>query len=161
MGWAQTARVLLVWPPAGRVLSRRIDLVMLQRHARRMGAQLALISTDPVVREHARDLGLPAFDTLEASRGQAWRDRIAKSPQPARKRLDRSTLRPPPSYQPVDWPAWVPWVLKSIVFLAALGGLSALAAAVVPGANITLTPARRTLSTVVEIVADPAITTTT
>ncbi len=160
MGWAQTARVLLVWPPAGRVLARRIDLVMLARHARRLGAQLALITTDPLVRDHARDLGLPAFASVEASRGRPWRDRTPKELAPPRSRLDRSTLRPAPSFQPITWPAWVPWLVKSVVFLAALGGLLALAAAVVPGASVTLTPARHPLSTVVEIVADPTITST-
>ena len=160
MGWAQTARVLLVWPPSGRVLARRIDLVMLYRHARRLGAQLALITTDPVVRDHARELGLPAFGSVEASRGRPWRDRTPKDPAPPRQRLDRTTLHPPPSYQPVSWPAWLPWMVKSVVFLVTLGGLLALAVAVVPGADVTLTPARHPLATVVEIVADPAITTT-
>jgi hypothetical protein len=160
MGWAQTARVLLVWPPSGRVLARRIDLVMLRRHAQRLGAQLALITTDPVVREHARDLGLPAFGSVEDSRGRPWRGRFSSGPAAPRTRLDRGTLRPPPSFQPVSWPAWLPWVVKSAVFLAALGGLLALAVAVVPGAEVTVTPARHPLSTVVEIVADPAITTT-
>ena len=41
MGWAQTTRVLVVWPPAGEVLRRRIDLLLLQRHARKLGAHLA------------------------------------------------------------------------------------------------------------------------
>src|SRR5260370_39080312 len=106
MGWAQTARVLLVWPASGRVLARRIDLLLLQRHARRLGAQLALITTDPVVRDYARDLRLPAFGSLEASRSGRWRARPAPDLAQRRPRLARTTLRPPPSFQPWSWPAW-------------------------------------------------------
>jgi hypothetical protein len=160
IGWAQTARVLLVWPPGGRVLSRRLDLLLLQRHARRLGAQLALVTTDPLVRDYARDLGLPAFGSLEASRRSPWRARPAPDLTHPSRRLDRSTLRPPPSFHPLTWPAWVPWVSKSALFAAALAGLLFLALAVLPGATVTVSPARHPLSTVVQIVADPAITET-
>ena len=159
IGWAQTARVLLVWPPSGRVLSRRIDLVLLQRHARRLGTQLALITTDPVVREYARDLGLPAFGSLEASRTRPWHTRAAPDLTLGQPRLDRSTLRPPPSFHPMSWPAWVPWVVESAIFIVAVGGLFWLASAVLPGATVTVNPAHHPVSTVVQILADPTFQT--
>ncbi len=158
MGWAQTARVLLVWPSSGRVLSRRIDLLLLHRHARRLGAHMALITTDPVVRDHARELGLPVFGSLEASRGQLWRLRVPLGPQRRSPPLDRAALPPPPSFRPTRWPAWSIWVVKSLAFLVALGGPVSLALALVPGATVSVNPARHTVSTVVQVVADPALT---
>ncbi len=158
MGWAQTPRVLLVWPARGRVLARPIDLLLLQRHARRLGAQLALVTTDPLVRDNARQLGLPTFSSVEASRIRLWRTRGPREPQRLKPPLDRSALRPPPSYQPASWPVWLIWMVRSAIFLAATGGLVALALAVVPGATVTVTPASHTISTVVAVVADPALT---
>jgi hypothetical protein len=158
MGWTQTARVLLVWPPRGRVLARPIDLLLLRRHARRLGAQLALITTDPLVRDHARDLGLPTFDSVEASRGRLWRARPVRVPERRKPPLDPTGLRPPAIFRQASWPAGLTWTLKGLLFVAALGGLLALALALVPGATVTLSPARRAVSTVVEVVADPALT---
>jgi len=157
IGWAQTARVLLVWPPSGRVLARRIDLVLLQRHARRLGAQLAFITTDPLVLDYARDLGVPAFGSLEASRTRPWRAKPAPELGHGQRRLDRTTLRPPPSFHPESWPAWVPWVVRSLVFIVSVGGLLLLATATLPGATVTVSPAQQQVSTVVQVVADPAL----
>lgn len=160
MGWTQTQRVLLVWPPQGQVLTRRLDLLLLYRHAYRLGAHLALITTDPAIREHAQDLGLPVFPSLTASRRQKWRSRPVRL-APARQRpappVDR--LRPPkPFYQ--DWalPPWAVWSFKTFCLILSLGALVLLALALLPSATITLTPATRPFTLQVDIVADPEAT---
>src|SRR5436853_34579 len=43
MGFIDTERVLLVWPPKGRIVKRKLDLVLIQREATRRGAKLALV----------------------------------------------------------------------------------------------------------------------
>ncbi len=65
LGWGQTGRVVLVWPKRKRsgtkvqLLTRRLDLVLLQRHAANLGLQIALVTSDPAVCTHARELYLP------------------------------------------------------------------------------------------------------
>ena len=157
MGWTQTARVLLVWPSQGSGLARRLDLLLLYRHASHLGAHLALISRDPQVRDHARDLGLPVFPSIEASRRARWRSR------PPRPRFDRrqpspdpDSLRPaPPRLRFSALPTWFIWVLRSLVFVIGLGAPGALAYTLIPAATITLTPAARPVSASVDIIADP------
>ena len=61
MGWDKAGRILLVWPDRGQVLNRPLDLVLLQRYSATLGAQLALVSTDPQVHQEAAALGLPVF----------------------------------------------------------------------------------------------------
>ena len=161
MGWAQAARVLLVWPPSGRVLARRLDLQLLLRHANRLGAHLALITSDPVVLEHAREVGLPTFPNIDASRQTVWRSRT-KRLAPARRepRPDPGTLRPaPPRFRLLRLPAWLTWAARSLVFLVGLAGLVGLAYALVPAASVTLTPKARNLRTTVTVLADPVIQT--
>ncbi len=161
MGWAQTARVLLVWPASGRVLARRLDLLLLFRHANRLGAHLALITTDPVVCDHARELGLPTFPSVDASRQTVWRSRTnrlvptRRKPRPAPDSLRRSPSR----FRLPPLPAWAKWAVRSVVFAVGLAGLLSLAYALVPAASITLTPKARRLQTTIEITADPVVQT--
>lgn len=161
MGWAQAARVLLVWPPGGRVLDRRLDLQLLWRHASRLGAHLALITTDPVVLEHARELGLPTFSSIDASRQTMWRSRSSRrTPSRRKPRPDPDALRPPPArFHLPPLPATISLLARGVVFMVGLGGLFGLAFALVPGASVTLTPKARNLRTTVEVVADPVIQT--
>ena len=164
MGWAQTGRLLLVWPAGGRVLARRLDLLLLFRHANRLGAHLAFVTTDPVVLDHARALGVPTFPTLEASRQTVWRSRTTTlTPKRRRPAPDPDGLRP----RPARWrlpalPArlgWVAWAVRGLVFLVGLAGLASLAYALVPAATVTLTPRARILRTTVAVTADPVIQT--
>ena len=155
MGWAQTTRVLLVWPPGGEVLRRRIDLLLLQRHARRLGAHLALVTRDPVVRENAREVGLPAFGSVDDSRRSTWTNLTGKlQPERTGPRLDRAALRRAPAAA-AALPAPAVWTARGLIFSWAVAALAALALALVPGARIVLTPARQPLQASVEIVADP------
>jgi hypothetical protein len=153
---------LLVWPQRGRVLARRIDLLLLQRHAHRLGAQLALITIDPVVSGHARDLGLPIFASVEASRGRRWRGRPARIRIDRRQpTLDRASLRRPERAGGSEWLAlfpWLPLALKIILFGLGLGGIAMLALATLPSATVTISPAAQPISATVAIVADPAAT---
>ncbi|HJS28344.1 MAG TPA: hypothetical protein VJ768_01890, partial [Anaerolineales bacterium] len=91
MGWGQTTRTLLVWPPGSRNLHRRLDLLLLQRHCKSLGSQLALVSDNEETRFHARDLSIPVFDTVpEAQNGRWINPRRAPrklQPAPATKRL--------------------------------------------------------------------------
>ncbi|MEP7358060.1 MAG: baseplate J/gp47 family protein [Anaerolineales bacterium] len=156
MGWAQTTRVLLVWPPGGEVLRRRIDLLMLQRHARRLGAHLALVTRDPVVRENAREVGLPAFGSVDDSRRLTWTNRTGKlRPEKPGPVLDRTALRPAPRLNAPAWPKPAVWAARSLVFIAGVAGLAALAMAVVPGARVAVVPARQPVQASVQIIADP------
>ena len=73
MGWAKDSRILLVWPEKGRLLNRRLDLILLQRHSRELGSQLALVTRDPEVHYFAPRLGIPVFRSLNKAQGQHWR----------------------------------------------------------------------------------------
>ena len=68
MGWAKAGRILLVWPERGRVVTRRLDLTLIQRLCSALGAQLALVTRDPQVRFHARQLLIPVFWNLKRHR---------------------------------------------------------------------------------------------
>jgi hypothetical protein len=60
-------RVLLVWPEEGTALTRKLDLVLIQREAIRRQIKLAFVTHDPQVIEHARDLNISTFQTIGSS----------------------------------------------------------------------------------------------
>ncbi len=159
MGWVQTQRVLLVWPEHGpRVLSRRLDLLLLHRHAHRLGARLAVVTHDPVLREEAQALGLPVFGSLQQSRRASWRHRVSNPPKRLRPRPDFAKLKParPPRPTPL-WLKIMGGIAQSLVFLAGVAALVTLAWALVPSATLTLTPARHGLQAQVDVIADPQL----
>jgi hypothetical protein len=72
MSWTQAERILLVWPSRGRLLNRRLDLVLLERQSKKMGAQLAFVTRDPDVRFHARQLSIPVYRTPTKAKKATW-----------------------------------------------------------------------------------------
>ena len=73
IGWSQTGRVVLVWPARGRLLDRRLDLVLLLRHSQSLGAQIALVTHDPEVRFQAHSLGIQVYQSVRKAQDERWK----------------------------------------------------------------------------------------
>jgi hypothetical protein len=158
LGWKQTGRVLLVWPRKGRILTRRIDLVLLTRHSASLGAQLALVTSDPEVRANARNLGVSVFQNAEEAQRSRW-----ERPYHWRRRISRTTrtlsdLETKRKAAHPEYPAWLKKPAVRLLFFA-VGVLAVLAVMVVllPGANISITPPVETQSLEVQVRASPDI----
>lgn len=68
-----TGRILLVLPTAYKILDRRVDLVLLSRFSQEQGAQLAIVSDDREVQAHARETGIPYFESVSLAQKLPWR----------------------------------------------------------------------------------------
>src|SRR5574338_373405 len=73
ISWAKARRVLLVWPRKGSVLERPVDLLVLARHAKQNGAQMAVVTRSPKVKTYAAELGIPVFSSAAQAQGVVWR----------------------------------------------------------------------------------------
>lgn len=165
--FVQGERVLLVLPrgeaPARPILSRRLDLLLIQREAARRGVWLALVTTDPDVFDVATSLNISAFASVRASQRQRWKrprnkvfidrtDRPADAPDPRELMLKASRLRVLSPRQ------------RTLRRTARFGAAAALALTVVvflflvlPGAQVTIYPAQAQINTSVTLSADPNI----
>jgi hypothetical protein len=76
---ADAPRLLLLWPRKGRVMTRRLDLVLVQRACRERGMQLALVTQDALVRAHAEALTIPVYEDETTARKRSWRRASHKS----------------------------------------------------------------------------------
>jgi hypothetical protein len=146
MNWGRAGRILLVWPEKGRLLRRRVDLILLQRHSLSLGAQLALVTGDPQVRYHARDLAIPTFRDLHQAQSAHWRVerklRVRQgSKQPRRVPLQSDSLE---ALRQAAHPGGASWLELPAARVASftLGVLAVLvlAAFLLPGAQINLAP---------------------
>ena len=72
MSWAKTPRILLIWPKGETIDLRPLDLKILQRHARSLGATLGLVTRDPHVRREAAALKIPVFNSPRAAQVERW-----------------------------------------------------------------------------------------
>ncbi|NPA07223.1 MAG: hypothetical protein GXO54_07490 [Chloroflexi bacterium] len=75
MLWARAPRILLVWPEKGPQPAMRgpLDLVLLQRHAARLGAQIAVVTQDARIVRWAQFAGVPVFPDIDTAHRQPWR----------------------------------------------------------------------------------------
>jgi len=156
MSWAKTPRILLIWPKGERIALRPLDLRMLQRHARSLGADLGLVTRDPRVRREAAALGLPLFDSPRSAQSDNWPGpnppRFVKSRRsPASLRAMRDASRPPretwTANQPVRIGFFTLGVLAVLVLLLPF----------FPHATIALSPESKTQKLTISVTADPAL----
>lgn len=135
--------VLLIWPEEGTALTRKLDLVLVQREAMRRAIRLALVTHDPLVMNHARELNISTFETIGASQRGRWKRGRTKvfanrhqkpdgEPEPQELMEVASRVRAPVK---LPMPTLARLTLMLIV-LAALGGVAYVA---LPSATVTLT----------------------
>ncbi len=155
--WGKSARILLVWPKRGRILMRRLDLVLLQRHSATVGAQLGVVTRNPEVSKNARLLGIPTFSNIDQAQRSAWRRERRRAffrPEPVVRpdlRAERAALHPALA----GW-AENSW-LRAGVFLLGVLSILALMALLYPSANVVLLPAAHDQEITLKVHASPDI----
>ena len=139
LNWTQAPRVIIVWPGRGRVLSRRFDLVMLQRYARKLGTQIGLVTLDPDVLHHAEALHIPTFESLELQSKKSWRVRGARKISKPVSTADPSSLKPVPKQASNNHPL-LNTAFRIALFSFGFLAILVLAILLIPQAVITIQP---------------------
>ena len=156
MSWAKTPRILLIWPKGERIALRPLDLKMLQRQARSLGATLGLVARDPRIRREAAALGLPVFASPRAAQADLWPvPKLPKFPKFRKSPADLRALRDEARPAQARWQAH-PLVRVGFFALGVLAALT-LAALFLPHAEITLSPESKIQGLTIPVAADPAL----
>jgi hypothetical protein len=162
MAWSKAARILLVWPEHGNILTNRLDLVQVQRFSQQLGAQLALVTHIIVVEDQARELGIPVFSSVTRAqqlpwrRGRQRRKQVRRQPgEPVnihalKQQVEKAVHIPPEN-------AWV----RALAFLAGVLAVITLVSMFLPGAKIVMTLPEQEQSLSLAVWANPAIITPT
>lgn len=165
LSFIQGKRVLLIWPEEGTVLTRKLDLVLIQREAMRRAIRLALVTHDPQVIKHADELNISTFETIGASEKSRWRrgrskvfaarfQRPEDTPDPDELKPVASRVRADEAEDSQKRSR----LTRVIVLLLLIAVTLATAYIVVPGATVTLIPAQNPVSANVTLTADPSAT---
>ncbi len=159
LAWAKAPRALLVWPRRGRILTRRLDLALLQRQAMRQRTEIGLVTYDREVVGHAAALGIPVFESPDHLPEEAWRLPEAELPHAPPSRIPLADLpdirewRERSSAPLIRLSPVARWAMVGIAVLAPLF----LAFALLPRAEITLSPDREVQIMELDLVVDPEI----
>jgi hypothetical protein len=155
-------RVLLIWPAEGTVLTRKLDLVLVQREAMRRAIHLALVTHDPQIVQHAKELNISTFDTIGSSERARWRRGRAKV---FTNRFQRPKDEPVPEdlmeiasrirTEEQEQARARNRIIRVIVLVMLLGITLAAVYVLVPGATVTLIPAQELVQVEAQIIADP------
>ncbi|MCY3945623.1 MAG: baseplate J/gp47 family protein [Anaerolineaceae bacterium] len=156
-------KLLLVWPVRGTALTRRLELVLVQREAQRLGIQLALLTQDPDVIRHARELNLSTFATVGASERGRWKRGRARLLSPQRFATSNGSQPAGPEESAIARVQAArkepPRVLRLtggiVLLLVVLALVAAAALLIVPEATVTILPARSLVQAEALITADP------
>lgn len=149
--WANAGRAILVMPEGMRW--RELDYAHLARAARQYGVAIAIVNGALRQRLTARDAGLVAFGSVNDAAVKRWQ--VSEDVQP----LARTT--PPRRFAPNSLRRFFPrrnwFVLAGRALLAALAfvAMGAVAVALLPWANISLTASSQGVRTIVPVRLDP------
>ncbi len=158
ISWSKSARVLLVWPKRGRVNLKRLDLVLIQRHAAQFGSQLALVTKDREIIAEAAEVGIPVFADVTVAQRQSWRTRRYRRRWRLRRKDRRETLdalkKQIQDFAPREYPGW----LRMVIFTIGVMAFLALVIVFLPSAKIEIKPAQTTQDLIIPFIASPDIT---
>jgi hypothetical protein len=159
LGWTQAPRVILVWPKYGRVLTRRLDLVLLQRYAQQRSSQIGIITHDPDVLENAEILSIPVFDSIDHIPEPMWPRTVTMHPQlkpEPRERDDELSypLQPSPKSEKTEQ---LMQIVRPVVTGVAVIAVLLLIFALVPSAEVVLSPTIHPLEIEITVRLDPQI----
>jgi hypothetical protein len=147
LSWARTPRILLRWPAYEEVTLSLLDLKVLQRHARDLGAHLGIVTRRRNVMRDATALGIPVFQNPAEAHRVRWpgpAHRVVRAWRPPRKDL-RALQRAAKPAQ-ADWQANVG--VRVAAFALGVAAVLALCAGTLPRADVIIYPAQGMQETV-------------
>ena len=133
-------RVLLVLPRGFKVFREKMDLVLVQRHSTRLGAQLGLVTRDEQIASIAYDLGIAVFEDERNAQRKAWRRWRKVNPDLNRRQKIQNIIQQGKQSRVTIKRNTLPLSLRMIFFVVGLLGVFAMLAYLVPGAVIRLAP---------------------
>ena len=151
---AELAHLVLVVPRDCTFLESASGLQLLRRAADDLGAQIALVAHDDLVRERAIEYGFPVFNSLTQAQRARW-----KMQTPTRATTIHTANVPPPAPPELVADSFVTKILREWrgPILAIAGALVLLGIAAfifVPTAQVYLIPAPMVLTTTTDILID-------
>jgi hypothetical protein len=144
---AQAGRLFLIWEAFDEPLTRRLDMVLLDRWAALAGSELTVISADDRVRRLAQNAGIRCFPTLARAALAGLSPNPRTSPTKTQLRFRRPVAARPPAARGRALPP----AARIAVFGAAVCSIAAVFLLLIPSARIRVAFAARAVSASAEL----------
>lgn len=156
MDWAQTPRVLLIWPEKEKVLRARLDLILLERYCSSHGSQLAILTTDKEVIYQAGEAGIPVFQYRRDAQLQPWGKSFRQFRRQEIQKYAADNLPEEPFERKESTPRKkLPLWARITLFAMGVFSVLSLAAFLLPSADISVRPQIRQQSMLIPLQAQP------
>lgn len=73
IAWSKTQRILLVWPNKGKIKLDSMDVILILRSAESLGAQISIVTDEPVIINQLKELGVSIFSSIPEAQKKPWR----------------------------------------------------------------------------------------
>jgi hypothetical protein len=147
------------------ILRRQLDLTLIKRHSVALGSQLALVTRDREIRYQANQLNIPVYKSVREAEQSFWRPPrnrnrntlfkplSASIDSKARSKPDLTVLREQAYPKPPGW--LVHPAVRILIFTMGVLSMFVVAAVFIPSAEILVTPANKTETITIDVVASP------
>ncbi|MBE0685710.1 MAG: baseplate J/gp47 family protein, partial [Anaerolineaceae bacterium] len=157
IAWSKTQRILLVWPNKGKIKLNSIDIILILRSAESLGAQISVVTDEPVIINQLKELGVSIFSSIPEAQKKPWRkprirDRsiLTKNSDGSRNQLDFDKKIQIKNF---ELSIQMRWIVFSIGVIATILTIFIF----IPSAQITLSPMLEEQSMQMNFRSDPTI----
>ncbi|HTX91087.1 MAG TPA: baseplate J/gp47 family protein [Anaerolineales bacterium] len=156
LSWTKSERILLIYPRRARILSRALDLRLVQRQAAAMGSQLAIVTQLDEIGEAARELGIPVFASAAVAQRRDWEMMLPERPSRQAEPVDLRKMRRETRHSEPGWHNHLG--VRLAFFSVAVLAVLVLLALFIPSASLQLTPQTKLETLTVSVNASPNVT---
>ncbi len=159
MNWAKSDRILLVFPLRIKGIDRKLDLLLIQRHALSIGAQIALVTKKEPVKSYAAELYIPIFRSLRIARRLPWEAAVSTEVDPIKINSPEKTLDElkKATQKPTQFPKLTRPRARFIIFTIGVLAFLLTLTALLPRAEVKLSPKSNVQEISLDLVADTNI----
>jgi hypothetical protein len=157
IAWSKTQRILLVWPNKGKIQLAPMDIILILRSAERLGAQISVVTDEPVIINQLKELGVSIFSSIPEAQKKPWRKPKIRNRSILSKNSDRNwhqiSFDRKSQNQNKELSIHVRW----IIFVVGLLSTLFIILIFVPSAQITISPMLEKQSVQMNFRSDPTI----
>lgn len=153
MTWSKSQRMLLFFPHGYPLDQSPLTMKLIRRYAESIGSQVALVTKSRIMKEIAREQGIPCFSSAPQAEKRNWKIETPKKAVHTLKGIEKIAEQKPHSASQ-SHKSNQNLLQKGVALLLLLGLVAGAFTFVIPSARVSLTPMQTTQQIEYQVVAD-------
>ncbi len=158
LSWSKTQRALLVWPDTGKIDLKPLDVLLILRFAEDLGAQVSIVSDDPVIMMQMKEIGISCFLSIPEAQKKPWRKPKIKKRSLTQRLIDSDRPKPDPESRIIDRHTPISTRFRWFIFMVGLIATLLVVLIFIPSATIKIYPDSMDQNLEMSFHASPSIT---